>query len=52
MEIEIEGPGSEADRFTVKTTRINPSQSGSVTGKQTYASFYSSLLGNPYTVLE
>ena len=48
IEIDVTGPGGGDGRcggFSVKTVRCNPASSGGVTGKQTYASFLSSLLG-------
>ena len=47
VEIDVTGPGAAGDgsSFSVKTVRLNPASSGVVTGKQTYASFLSSLLG-------
>lgn len=41
VEVEVTGPGG----FTVNTVRRNPASLGAVTGKATYASFLSSLLG-------
>jgi len=43
--VEVTGPGSSDNHFTVHTVRKNPAPSGVVTGKQTYASFLSSMLG-------
>jgi hypothetical protein len=48
VEVDVTGPGGAGgggDCFSVKTVRCNPASSGVVTGKQTYASFLSSLLG-------
>ena len=45
MEVEVTGPGDGDNVFLVKTVRMNPAVSGVVTGKQTYGSFLSSLLG-------
>ena len=47
VEVEAYGPGvgSEENCFSVKTVRNNPASSGVVTGKETYTSFLSSLLG-------
>ena len=51
IEIDVTGPGGSSERegggggFSVKTVRCNPASAGGVTGKQTYASFLSSLLG-------
>ena len=49
MVVEVRGPGEGPDSscFSVKTVRTNPAASGSVTGKQTYSSFLSSVLGKP-----
>lgn len=41
----MKGPGSNGNTFTVSATRNNPAPVGVVTGKQTYASFLSSVLG-------
>lgn len=43
IEVDVEGPGSEDNKFTVHTVRTNPAVAGVVTGKQTFASFLSSL---------
>ena len=45
VEVEVLGPGHDGNHFTVHTVRTNPASSGVVTGKQTYASFLSSMLG-------
>lgn len=45
VEIEVTGPGSHDNHFSVHTVRSNPASTGAVTGKQTYVSFLSSLLG-------
>ena len=48
VEVDVTGPGGEdggGGGFSVKTVRYNPASSGVVTGKATYASFLSSLLG-------
>lgn len=45
VEIEVTGPGSYDNHFSVRTVRSNPASIGAVTGKQTYVSFLSSLLG-------
>lgn len=45
VEIEVTGPGESTEQFKVHTVRTNPAASGVVTGKLTYASFLSSLLG-------
>lgn len=45
IEIEVAGPGDSTEQFAVHTVRTNPASSGVVTGKLTYASFMSSLLG-------
>lgn len=47
VEVEVYGPsgGAEGSCFSVKTVRNNPAASGVVTGKQTYGSFLSSVLG-------
>lgn len=47
VEVEAYGPsgGTDGSCFSVKTVRNNPAASGVVTGKQTYTSFLSSLLG-------
>lgn len=46
VEVEVCGPaGGDGSCFSVKTVRNNPAASGVVTGKQTYSSFLSSLLG-------
>ena len=42
------GPGSRGNRFSVNTVRLNPAPVGAVTGKQTFVSFLSSLLGKPH----
>ncbi|XP_067857699.1 aspartate dehydrogenase domain-containing protein [Heptranchias perlo] len=46
VDIEVTGPVDPASghEFTVKTSRRNPSAPGAVTGKATYASFWSSVL--------
>ena len=42
----VKGPGMDEDNhFFVHTVRNNPASTGVVTGKQTYASFLSSVLG-------
>lgn len=41
VEVEVTGPGG----FSVKTVRRNPASLGAVTGRATYTSFWSSLLG-------
>ena len=45
VEVEVLGPGHDGNHFTVHTVRTNPASSGVVTGKLTYASFLSSMLG-------
>ena len=45
MQIEVKGPGSEDNYFSVNVTRINPARSGNVTGKQTFVSFLNSIKG-------
>ena len=45
VEVELSGPGSHDNKFSVHTVRSNPAPLGAVTGKQTYISFLSSLLG-------
>ena len=47
VEVDVTGPGGGdgGGGFSVKTVRYNPASSGVVTGKATYASFLSSLLG-------
>ena len=42
--VEVEGPGSEGNKFSVETVRANPAAKGAVTGAATYASFLSSML--------
>ena len=42
------GPGPSENAFSVRTVRTNPAASGVVTGKQTYTSFLSSLLGKKW----
>lgn len=46
VEVEVTGPTSEesGNTFSVKTTRRNPASAGAVTGKATFASFFSSLI--------
>ncbi|XP_029441565.1 putative L-aspartate dehydrogenase isoform X2 [Rhinatrema bivittatum] len=46
VDIEVTGPTDEqsGDTFTVKTSRRNPARPGFVTGAETFASFWSSLL--------
>lgn len=46
IEVEVKGPGSPDNHFSVQTIRCNPAAAGAVTGKQTHVSFLSSLLGN------
>lgn len=43
------GPGSPGNRFSVSTVRLNPAPLGAVTGKQTFISFLSSVLGESHT---
>uniref|UniRef100_T2MK18 Aspartate dehydrogenase domain-containing protein n=1 Tax=Hydra vulgaris TaxID=6087 RepID=T2MK18_HYDVU len=44
IEIDVVGPSNNnGDCFTVRTVRTNPSQSGAVTGNETYASFLQSV---------
>lgn len=43
VEVEVTGPGTGDNHFTVHTVRTNPASSGAVTGKQTYVSFFSSV---------
>ena len=43
--VDVLGPGSDDNRFSVKTVRSNPAKSGVVTGSATYASFLSSMIG-------
>ena len=44
------GPGDDGkNHFSVHTVRTNPSSTGVVTGKQTYSSFLSSVLGELMT---
>ena len=45
VEVEVTGPGTDDNRFSVHTVRLNPAPHGAVTGKQTYISFLSSILG-------
>lgn len=45
VEVDVVGPGSEGNRFSVMTVRSNPAKSGAVTGNATYASFLSSMIG-------
>lgn len=46
VEVMVKGPGMDEDNhFFVRTVRNNPASTGVVTGKQTYASFLSSVLG-------
>ena len=45
VEVEVTGPGTDDNHFTVHTVRTNPASSGAVTGKQTYVSFFSSVTG-------
>ncbi|XP_003385230.1 PREDICTED: putative L-aspartate dehydrogenase [Amphimedon queenslandica] len=44
IEVEVRGPGSLDNHFSVQTVRSNPAAPGAVTGKQTHISFLSSLL--------
>ena len=46
VEVDVDGPGAPENQFTVKTVRRNPAATGVVTGNATYASFWSSALGN------
>lgn len=39
------GPGTVENQFSVATVRNNPAAAGHVTGKATYSSFLSSVLG-------
>ena len=43
VEVDVEGPGQEQNKFRVLTTRSNPAAKGAVTGAATYGSFLSSL---------
>ncbi len=52
VEIELFGPGSTDNKFSVHTIRSNPAPLGAVTGKQTYISFLSSLLGKLAAMLQ
>lgn len=45
IDVEVTGPGTEGNSFFVHTVRNNPASVGVVTGKQTYGSFLSSVLG-------
>ena len=45
VEIEATGPGPHGSEFAVHIVRNNPAPSGGVTGKETYGSFLSSLMG-------
>lgn len=45
VEIEVIGPGIDQTKFHLKTVRTNPAKTGAVTGKATYNSFLSSMLG-------
>lgn len=45
VEVVVIGPGEEENCFSVHTIRTNPASAGVVTGKQTYTSFLSSMLG-------
>lgn len=47
IEIEVTGPFDEKANLSFKSTtvRSNPALVGHVTGNQTYASFFNSLLG-------
>ena len=52
IEVEVEGPGSSSDnKFKVSTIRNNPAPVGVVTGKQTYASFLSSIISKIVEIL-
>ena len=51
IEVMVTGPGENENRFSVHTVRTNPASTGVVTGKQTYSSFLSSVLGEIMTFL-
>uniref|UniRef100_A0A1X7VAK4 Aspartate dehydrogenase domain-containing protein n=1 Tax=Amphimedon queenslandica TaxID=400682 RepID=A0A1X7VAK4_AMPQE len=51
VEVEVKGPGSDENHFSVRVTRCTPAIVGEVTGKQTFFTFLSSLLGKNIKII-